>query len=145
MSDSGLYLPTVPRAGESGIREWIRNAATIWNGRLSIVSEAATEAQTTAEAAQLTASNAAEQVPATGDFRLMATESYSNNWLPCNGTEVSRSKYANLFEKIGTTYGAGNGSTTFTLPTIKAFILENGTGFSLDTMEKSTWTIVIRT
>lgn len=38
-------------------------------------------------------------------------------YLRCDGTAVSRTTYANLFIVIGTTYGAGNGSTTFNLPT----------------------------
>ncbi|MFZ5548072.1 MAG: phage tail protein [Pseudomonadota bacterium] len=37
-------------------------------------------------------------------------------WLKCNGAQVSRTTYAALFAAIGTTYGAGNGSTTFHLP-----------------------------
>jgi microcystin-dependent protein len=37
-------------------------------------------------------------------------------WLRCDGAEVSRITYAGLFARIGTTYGAGNGSTTFLLP-----------------------------
>lgn len=37
-------------------------------------------------------------------------------WLKCNGAAVSRTAYATLFAAIGTTYGAGNGSSTFSLP-----------------------------
>jgi len=37
-------------------------------------------------------------------------------YLLANGAAVSRTTYANLFAVIGTTYGAGNGSTTFNLP-----------------------------
>lgn len=37
-------------------------------------------------------------------------------FLKANGAAVSRTTYADLFGKIGTTYGAGNGSTTFNLP-----------------------------
>ena len=37
-------------------------------------------------------------------------------YLYCNGSAVSRTTYANLFSAIGTTYGAGDGSTTFNLP-----------------------------
>lgn len=37
-------------------------------------------------------------------------------WLMCYGQAVSRTTYANLFAVIGTTYGAGDGSTTFNLP-----------------------------
>ena len=38
------------------------------------------------------------------------------NWLICNGQAVSRTTYADLFAVIGTSYGAGDGSTTFNLP-----------------------------
>lgn len=37
-------------------------------------------------------------------------------WLVCNGSAVSRTQYADLFAIIGTTYGVGDGSTTFNLP-----------------------------
>lgn len=37
-------------------------------------------------------------------------------WLKANGQLVSRTTYAALFAALGTTYGAGNGTTTFTLP-----------------------------
>ncbi len=40
-------------------------------------------------------------------------------WLAANGATVNRSVYANLFAAIGTTYGAGDGSTTFTLPDLR--------------------------
>ena len=39
-----------------------------------------------------------------------------SGWLQCDGLAVSRSEYAELFAAIGTTWGAGNGSTTFNLP-----------------------------
>lgn len=45
-------------------------------------------------------------------------KSPSANWLVCNGQAVSRTIYAGLFKLIGTTYGAGNGSTTFNLPNL---------------------------
>jgi microcystin-dependent protein len=38
------------------------------------------------------------------------------SWLECNGQAVSRSTYSALFSVIGTTYGAGDGSTTFNVP-----------------------------
>lgn len=40
-------------------------------------------------------------------------------WLICDGGPVSRSTYGDLFALIGTTYGAGNGSTTFNLPDLR--------------------------
>ena len=41
-----------------------------------------------------------------------------SGWLICNGSAVSRTEYADLFAKISTTYGSGNGSTTFNLPNL---------------------------
>jgi microcystin-dependent protein len=43
----------------------------------------------------------------------------SAKWLLCNGTAVSRTTYATLFALIGTTYGAGDGTTTFNLPNLQ--------------------------
>jgi len=40
----------------------------------------------------------------------------SNGFLPCDGRNVSRTTYAALFAKIGILHGAGDGTTTFTLP-----------------------------
>lgn len=48
-----------------------------------------------------------------------AGSSAPTGWLICDGSAVSRSTYAALFALIGTTYGAGNGSTTFNLPDLK--------------------------
>ena len=48
-------------------------------------------------------------------------------WLACNGQNVSRTTYANLFNVVGTKYGAGDGSTTFTLPNLHHKFLEGTT------------------
>lgn len=40
-------------------------------------------------------------------------------WLLCDGSAVSRTTYANLFAVIGSTFGAGDGSTTFNLPDLR--------------------------
>ena len=40
-------------------------------------------------------------------------------WLACDGSAVSRTQYKNLFDAIGTTFGAGDGSTTFNLPDLR--------------------------
>jgi microcystin-dependent protein len=39
-----------------------------------------------------------------------------SGWLICDGSAISRAAFGNLFAIIGTTYGAGNGSTTYNLP-----------------------------
>lgn len=38
-------------------------------------------------------------------------------WLECNGAAILRRSYPGLFSLIGTTYGVGDGSTTFNIPT----------------------------
>jgi Microcystin-dependent protein len=44
---------------------------------------------------------------------------YSNYWLLCDGRAVSRTTYSRLFAVIGTSFGSGNGSTTFNLPDLR--------------------------
>lgn len=51
-----------------------------------------------------------------GTVIAFAGNSVPSGYIPCNGAAVSRTTYAALFKAIGTTYGAGDGSTTFTLP-----------------------------
>lgn len=50
-------------------------------------------------------------------------------WLICNGQAVSRTTYADLFAVIGTTYGSGNGSTTFNVPELRGEFIR---GLDLD-------------
>ncbi len=49
-------------------------------------------------------------------------------WLLCDGSAVSRTTYAALFGEIGTTWGAGDGTTTFNLPPGGVFPMAAGTG-----------------
>lgn len=48
-----------------------------------------------------------------------AGKSAPYGWLICDGSAVSRTTYADLFEVIGTTFGSGDGSTTFNLPDLR--------------------------
>lgn len=43
----------------------------------------------------------------------------NSKWMFCNGQALSRTDYAGLFAVIGTTYGSGDGSTTFNLPDLR--------------------------
>lgn len=51
-----------------------------------------------------------------GDIKTSAVNSAQTGWLICDGSAVSRTTYADLFAAIGTTFGPGNGTTTFNLP-----------------------------
>lgn len=49
-------------------------------------------------------------------------------WLPCYGSAISRTTYADLFSAIGTTYGAGNGSSTFNIPEMRGEFIRGWDG-----------------
>lgn len=51
-----------------------------------------------------------------GTVAFFAASTAPAGWLKCNGAAVSRATYAALFNAIGTTYGAGDGATTFNVP-----------------------------
>ncbi|MBX3042080.1 MAG: tail fiber protein [Candidatus Kapabacteria bacterium] len=51
-----------------------------------------------------------------GSIMMYAGATAPDGWLICNGNAVSRTTYSALFTAISTTYGAGDGSTTFNLP-----------------------------
>ena len=68
-----------------------------------------------------------------GEIKYWAALTIPSGWLLCDGSEVSRSTYATLFSVIGTTYGVGDGMSTFNLPDASGRTLigdGNGTGTS---------------
>ena len=71
-----------------------------------------------------------DSVP-TGCVFCRAAASVPAGYLECNGAAVSRSTYSALFAVIGTTYGSGNGSSTFNLPDLRGEFVrgfDNGRG-----------------
>lgn len=66
----------------------------------------------------------------TGSLAAFAGTTVPSGWLLCNGANVSRTTYAKLFAAIGTKWGAGDGSTTFTLPNCEGRFLEGTTSTS---------------
>ena len=77
-----------------------------------------------------------------GDTTPIGTvEAYSgstapNGYLLCDGSAVSRTTYSDLFSVIGTTYGSGDGSTTFNLPNLKGrtVVMQDTTQTEFDTL-----------
>lgn len=70
-----------------------------------------------------------------------AGSSAPSGWLICDGSVISRTTYAALFAAIGTTWGVGDGSTTFGIPDARGVFIRgagvngtlldaNGTGFT---------------
>lgn len=70
-----------------------------------------------------------------GAGMLWYTDTAPENWLICDGTAISRTQYASLFNTVGTTYGVGDGATTFNLPDLRQRFpmgkAASGTGNSL--------------
>lgn len=57
-------------------------------------------------------------VPA-GGIQIFGGSTAPDGFLLCDGTAVSRTTYADLFTVLGTSYGVGDGSTTFNLPNLQ--------------------------
>ena len=55
----------------------------------------------------------------TASITAFAGGSAPTGWLFCNGQEISRSTYSDLFDLIGVTVGGGDGSTTFNVPDLR--------------------------
>jgi len=74
-----------------------------------------------------------------GSILAWPTDTPPSGWLLCDGSAVSRTTYADLFAVIGTTFGAGDGSTTFNLPDLRQRVPVGklGTDSDFDTIGKT--------
>ncbi len=133
---------------EQELRE-IRDAANVWkrdsdNSQIELREAKALDMQTqqidnvldpTAAQDAATKNYIDVRLPA-GTISMYGGSSAPAGWLECDGSAVSRTTYATLYAAISTTYGVGNGSTTFNLPTFtNKFARGNtpGTGAGADT------------
>ena len=74
----------------------------------------------------------------TGEVKIWTTASAPTGYLLCDGSAVSRTTYASLFAVIGTTYGTGDGSTTFNIPDFRDKApVGNGSGGPFSTLGAS--------
>lgn len=80
----------------------------------------------TDEAVALSAASNLLAMPV-GTMSLFAMTTVPGGWVRCDGQALSRTSYADLFSAISTTYGTGDGSTTFNVPNIPG----SGTGSPL--------------
>ena len=78
-----------------------------------------------------------EQIPdgeLIGSIAAFAGSNLPSGWLLCDGSAISRDTYSALFNAIGTTYGAGDGTDTFNLPNlIDKFVQGNATSGTVKT------------
>jgi len=79
-----------------------------------------------------------------GMLMMWTTATAPTGWLLCNGSAISRTTYATLFAVIGTTFGSGDGSTTFNLPDYRDRMpIGAGTTYSLNSQGGSKDAIVV--
>ena len=75
--------------------------------------------------------NASVTLVPTGAIMPFAMNSAPSGWLAANGAAVSRTTYSTLFAALGTTYGTGDGSSTFNLPDLRGYFVR-GAGTNTD-------------
>jgi microcystin-dependent protein len=63
--------------------------------------------------------NGTDATSPAGGIQIYGGSSAPTGYLLCDGSAVSRTTYAALFATVGTTYGVGDGSTTFNLPDLR--------------------------
>lgn len=71
------------------------------------------------------------KVVSAGTVIHFANSTVPSGFLECNGATISRTVYADLFAAIGTTFGVGDGSTTFKIPDLRGEFIrgwDNGRG-----------------
>ena len=83
----------------------------------------ANAAQRTANDANNNANTRQLKSELVGEVAFFACSTPPSGWLKANGAAVSRTTYAALFAAIGTTFGAGDGRTTFNLPDLRGEFL----------------------
>lgn len=71
-----------------------------------------------------------------GEIKAYGGSTIPAGWLLCDGQAVSRTTYPELFSVIGTTYGSGDGSTTFNVPDLRGRVI-TGVG----TLSGNTYTL----
>lgn len=87
------------------------------------------------------------QIAPAGLVAHFARNSAPSGWLKANGAAVSRTAYADLFAAIGTSFGAGDGVTTFNLPDLRGEFLrgwDDGRGLDAGRANMSTQGDAIR-
>jgi phage-related tail fiber protein len=106
----------VDKTGQFGLSQaTLEKLAVLLGERPRAPGKAALRREDEARILRAVADLVASSTPGAGSLQLFAGD-VDKGWLAADGAAVSRTAYAALFKKIGTTYGAGDGSTTFNLP-----------------------------
>lgn len=88
-----------------------------------IIVDYLTAASTSGNADTLDGNEAEDLMPIGSVIDYASDTMPSSKWLLCYGQAISRTTYATLFGRLGTTYGSGDGSTTFNLPDLRGRVV----------------------
>ena len=88
-------------------RRWNGVSWTAWENRVLSLEE---------RVAALESASSSLDAAEVGDIKAIAYDTPREGWLVCNGAAYSRKTYSRLYARIGTKWGAGDGSTTFNVP-----------------------------
>lgn len=128
-STTEIALRVAGLASQSAaLQTWENSAGTVL-AKIMAVALGATDSSTNVATTQWVMANTGVHQP--GDLIFSAASTRSGALL-CDGSAVSRTTFAALFTAIGTTYGAGDGSTTFNVPNyLGRVVVGAGTGAGL--------------
>lgn len=120
-ADVYLHNPTSNKylqMKDDGVLAYSNDKIMLYSDRSDEINLDRTDKLATSRAVKKAYDKANEATPS-GTVAFFAMRNAPAGWLKCNGAAVSRSTYSALFAAIGTTFGAGNGSTTFNLPDLR--------------------------
>lgn len=121
----GLYLPEQASAPSTGANE-----GAVYTKESGGQSELFYREESDGDEVQITNGGILNATPS-GSVTWFAANNPPTGWLECDGSAISRTTYAALFSAIGTTFGVGDGSTTFDLPDLRGEFIrgwDNGRG-----------------
>ena len=108
--------------GDNYLPGWRRVYTSDLNGNCDTATKLQTARTINGVAFDGTANITIISVPS-GAIFAFARSTAPEGYLKCNGALISRTTYATLFSAIGTTFGSGDGSTTFALPDLRGMFL----------------------
>lgn len=128
-SVDGIYVPKLTISSGTATRSWdTLSIPTVNDSTITITQGGVTKGTftTNQSSASTIALDAGGNLTA-GFVAAFAGATAPSGWLICDGSAVSRTDYADLYTAIGTTYGTGDGSTTFNLPDLSDCFVQGGT------------------